>query len=246
MDDPSVGRQTALLVEALATIEKASSAIKRSTTKVVSISDVARERRKVKSVIESCTHHEIPSVHDTLRFFDRYMRLHPQFAHGVKLANEAKTVLNVYQSVSDRFYSRCCEAEMNARKDFSPDSSDGEELAEKAPFLESSGISTQRQEFEVNLHDEIVAERNKEVREIAESVRDIHEIFVHINELVGEQGDKLQIVDDQVNASEQATRSAAEQLQMARDAQDKSRRNQVLLLIIVIVVVGFVIAVMLS
>ncbi|CUE76151.1 SNARE protein, putative [Bodo saltans] len=243
MEDPTVARQSALLVEALGAIEKASSGIRRSTSKVVSTADIVKERRKVRSLIEACTLHEVPSVQDALRFFDRYMRLHPEFNRGMKLAGEAKSVLNSYQTASDKFYAKCCEVEAADRRDSSQ--SDAEELTEKASFLDPRGTS-QRHEFEQNLHDDIVSERNKEVREIAESVRDIHEIFVHINELVGEQGGQLEIIDSQVAASESATRNAADQLRMARDAQDKSRRNQVVLLIIVVIIVGLVIAVMVS
>jgi hypothetical protein len=243
MEDPSVARQSKALIEALAAIEKACSGIRRSSSKVVSMSDVAKERKKVRNLIETCTHQEVPSVHDALRFFDRYLRLHPDFNRGLKLANEAKNVLNSYQLACDNFYAKCCDVEAASRRNDSPDDS-GEELTEKVSFLDSK--VSQRHEFEANLHDEIVAERNKEVREIAESVRDIHEIFLHINELVGEQGSQLEVIDGQIAASEAATRSAANQLRMARDAQDKSRRNQVVLLVIVIVVVGLVVAVMAS
>jgi hypothetical protein len=245
MEDPSVARQSKALIEALAAIDKACSGIRRSTSKVVSMSDVAKERKKVRNLIETCTHQEVPSVHDALRFFDRYLRLHPDFNRGLKLANEAKTVLNSYQLACDTFYAKCCDVEAASRRNDSPDDS-GEELTEKVSFLDSRDKVSQRHEFEANLHDEIVAERNKEVREIAESVRDIHEIFLHINELVGEQGSQLEVIDGQIAASEAATRSAANQLRMARDAQDKSRRNQVVLLVIVIVVVGLVVAVMAS
>jgi hypothetical protein len=253
MEDPSLARQTASLVEALAAIEKATSGMRRSTTKLAAARDIAKERKKVKILIDNCTHEEVPAVYDALRFLDKYLRLHTDYSRGVKLMNESKTVLAAYQLASDNFYAKCCEVEANERKSsrFSTQNEEedlnGEELSEKVPFLDGApSANSQRQIFEQNLHDEIMEERNREVREIAESVRDIHEIFGHINELVGEQGDKLQVVDDHISASERATRNAAEQLRQARDAQDRSRRNQVILLIVVIIVVGIVIAVMTS
>jgi syntaxin 7 len=75
-------------------------------------------------------------------------------------------------------------------------------------------------------------------------VRDIHEIFTHINELIGEQGDALEHVEENLQSSEQATRNAAEQLRKARDAQDSARRNQILLIMAVVIVVGIIVAVL--
>lgn len=253
MDDPSLTRQTASLVEALAAIEKSTSGIKRSTTKLASARDIAKERRKVRGLIDACTQHEVPAVYDALKFLDKYLRLHPDYTNGVKLAKESRIVLASYQLACDNFYTKCCDVEAAERKVLSSRSAlqhddedgGGEELSEKDPFLGGAAHPvSQRRVFEQSLHDEIVEERNREVREIAESVRDINEIFTHINEILGEQGEKLQVVDEQISASERATKSAAEQLRLARDAQDRSRRNQVILLIIVVIVVGIVVAVM--
>lgn len=249
MDDPSLSRQSALLVDALNAIDKIASSFKRSTTKVISVKDMKKEREKVRALVEGATKHELPAIHDAVKFLDRYLRLHPNHTTSFKLINDAKVALSTYQSSCDSFYQRCCEIERKTEaqcRKGAPggDSDEDVQLSEKAPFLTSSSSSSQRQQFESVLHDEIMEERNREVREIAESVRDINEIFSHIHELVGEQGEKLSHVEENLQDSERSTRNASEQLRLAREAQDRSRRNQVVLLLIVVVVVGIIVAVL--
>lgn len=283
MEDPSLQRNSAALIEALGSIEKTNASIKRSTTKVVSVKDLSKERVKVKDLIENTTRHDIPAVYDALRFLEKYLKLHPHHAHGVKLMGDAKQVLENFEAMSDLFYKKCLAIEEGAvaqskkgskqrrganrnvnadeNDDDAPSAAD-EELTEKTPFLNSDASVTkaqraanerpstavvqvtQRDEFERNLHQEIMEERNREVKEIAENVKDIHEIFFHINLLLGEQGEKLDVVEDNINASERATKNAADQLRQARESQDSNRRNQIIIFLIVVIVVGIVVAVM--
>ena len=103
---------------------------------------------------------------------------------------------------------------------------------------------TTKEEFEKQLHDEIMRDRASELKEIAENVRDINEIFHHIHDLVGEQGAALEVVDEQTDAALQSTKNATEQLRQAAKASDQSRRQQVCLLFAFFIVLAVIVAVL--
>jgi predicted transcriptional regulator len=51
---------------------------------------------------------------------------------------------------------------------------------------------SEKEKFERELHAELMRDREREVKELCDNIKDINEIFGHINELVGEQGEKLE------------------------------------------------------
>lgn len=288
--DPSLQRNTEMLVTALKHVDRASTSIRRSTAKLVTRDDIQRERNRVKPVIDETALTHIPQIHDSLKFFQRYLKLHKQFAKGIKLVEEAKTTLDAFEDCSALFYAKCCDVDSrlsasngNAtgatssssavvvvqgrgggssskrrrgrrdvyRMEEGEDDTDNtheeqELLSREQQQQQQQKLVDQRESFERRLHDEIMQERNREVMEIAESVKDIHDIFQHIHELVEEQGEKLDEVEGDLLKTEESTRQAAEQLRMAKDAADRSTQHRILIILLVVLFIGAIVYVMLA
>ncbi|AAZ10588.1 syntaxin, putative [Trypanosoma equiperdum] len=250
MDDPSWQRNCDMLTHALQSLERSTSQIKRSTNKLVTLRDIAQERDKVKKVTSAANAKDVHAVHDALAFLEKYMRLHPTQlrGQGVKLSTEAQVVLENYKKSCDVFYKKCISLEESLRKNSATtrvrigtgDGSDVDDFDDEGESLLPRGAtagSAQRQAFEDDLHNEIMAERVRETSEIAESVRDINELFNHINSLVAEQGVGLEIIEENVTRSSAATRNAVGHLQQARDSQQRSGRDKMFIFLIVVLMI---------
>ncbi|KAF8276151.1 putative syntaxin [Trypanosoma cruzi] len=251
MEDPSWRRNCDLLTDALQSLERSTLQIRRSTNKLTTLRDIARERERVKQVTGRTNAKEVHAIQDALGLMEKYMRLNPAQlrGQGVKLTTEARVALEKYQKSCDAFYRKCISVEESLRSgrgttrvkmlSGTPASSDAEDVDENSDLLQrgAAGTFTQREMFERDLHDEIMAERRRETSEIAENVKDINEIFNHIHLMVEEQGDTLDTIEGNVGVAQQATRNAADSLRQAQRYQENPRRNKFLLLLVLFLAV---------
>ncbi|CCW59531.1 unnamed protein product [Phytomonas sp. EM1] len=230
-----------LLANALQSLDRKTASIRRSTNKVVSIKDINKERERVKQATSTANSSDVQVIQDQLRQVERLIKLDSNLNMGdVKLINEAKSTLNAYQSACDKFYRKCIAVEEASREKKSSrtlsslhDRSYAEEGDSTLPLLKDGSAATAKTAFEDDLYQEIMAERVKETQEIADSVKDIHEIFVNINEMVEEQGGQLETVNANVSASERATFNANENLRRAHQYQENSYSNKLLLIFVI-------------
>ncbi|EPY40909.1 hypothetical protein AGDE_03017 [Angomonas deanei] len=81
-----------------------------------------------------------------------------------------------------------------------------------------------------------MAERARETQEIAESVRDINDIFQQVNEMVGEQGIKLDLVDRNISVAQTSTSNGVNQLRRANAYQQDSSNNNCLFFLLLAIV----------
>eukprot|EP00672_Neobodo_designis_P019470 CAMPEP_0174841270 /NCGR_PEP_ID=MMETSP1114-20130205/9208_1 /TAXON_ID=312471 /ORGANISM="Neobodo designis, Strain CCAP 1951/1" /LENGTH=293 /DNA_ID=CAMNT_0016075451 /DNA_START=58 /DNA_END=939 /DNA_ORIENTATION=+ len=102
---------------------------------------------------------------------------------------------------------------------------DGDDDDEEGTALvpQSSGSASQQQQqreaFQIDVYDDIMRERSREVAEIAENIRDVHEIFQHISVLVREQGEEIEKIESNVDGTaDEVTRGRIE-LERARQHQ---------------------------
>lgn len=110
-----------------------------------------------------------------------------------------------------------------------------EEGIEGKPLLK---VENAKEKFERELHAELMRDREREVKELCENINDINEIFGHINELVGEQGDKLEHgIAIGIEDAERRTRQGAEALEQARQHNTSAQRRQLCMLISAVVLV---------
>ncbi|XP_078092467.1 syntaxin-16 isoform X5 [Mustelus asterias] len=83
----------------------------------------------------------------------------------------------------------------------------------------------------------MVEEREKEIRQIVQSISDLNEIFRELASMIVEQGTILDQIDYNVEQSCIKTEEGLQQLQKAEQYQKKNRKMLVILILFVIVVV---------
>lgn len=100
---------------------------------------------------------------------------------------------------------------------------------------------------EVDFQENLIIEREGEIRQIEQSVGELNELFRDVAHIVREQGDMLDTIDVNVENTLQDTRGADVELRSASRYQ-KAARNKAccLLLILAIVLVIIVLAVVLG
>jgi hypothetical protein len=106
---------------------------------------------------------------------------------------------------------------------------DEDEDATEASTLVSRGGSgpgqqhQQQETFQVDVYDDIMRERSREVAEIAENIRHIHEIFEHISVMVAEQGEQVDQIATQVDHAADDVRRGRIELEQAKQHQEANR-----------------------
>lgn len=241
MDDPGWLRSCASLTKSLNELERRTSIIRRSTNKVITIKDINKEREKVKQTTSVANSTDVQGIQDELRLMERFIQLNPSLnMEGAKLMEAAGSALQQYQRARDDFFQKCIQVEEANRSKQSSLSNrafadDADESGEADALLQA-GTETQRVQFERDLRAEIMAERQRETQQIAENVKDINEIFQHMNQLIGEQGVQLEMVDNNITRAEEATRRANQHLQQAHSYQESNCGNKALFILVLILV----------
>lgn len=87
----------------------------------------------------------------------------------------------------------------------------------------------------------VVEEREREIRQIVQSISDLNEIFRDLAGMVVEQGTVLDRIDFNVEQACVKTEDGLKQLQKAEQYQKKNRKMLVILILFVIVVVLIII-----
>ena len=260
--DPGWARTLGSLSGALASLDKATGSIKRTTKRVATASDVGEAKAKVDAIVLKAGQSDISLIHSMLQLVEKYARLHAHARiEAAKAAGDARMYLDRFQTACDAFEQRCAAAAKTAPSAAkerqrrlqqgggglsSPGSSvtgrsddEGEELlavAQKGP--------TQRERFEQELHEDALRDRSRDVREILDNVTDINEIFQHINQLVGEQGEQLDTVAVNVENAEEKTRKGVENLREAQRQQRQTKCAQLAAFFVVFVFLAIVLAVL--
>ncbi|KPA80261.1 putative mitochondrial QA-SNARE protein [Leptomonas pyrrhocoris] len=251
MTDPSWRRTCNALTEQLQKLEQKVSVIRRITFRRSSADDIKKEREEVKKITREAKATDVQDIRKTVRLMERFIVLDKNLSdEGRKLAKDAEKTLQEYENACNEFYSKCIDSKGGrggqggrAQQRAFRDASDDEAGSEVASLLVTE--PPQRVQFERDLYEELMLERQRETGEIADNVRDIHEIFQHINGMVNEQGEQLDVVDSNVSAAERATRNASQHLRRAQQYQTTSSRNKLLficmMVMLVIVCVGLLI-----
>lgn len=228
-EDLSWRRNSHLLTRSLHSLQKKITGIQRSTKKLITVADINQEREKIRETTRRANTEDVAAIHEAVRQMERFMEIHPCFTvEGIKLMGDSQQTLKDYQQSCDAFYNACISVEQkysNRQSYLSEDSEKSEldeEIDESTTLLLKGNQQTQRLRYEQELHDEIVAELERETNEIAENVRDVNIIFSHITKLVMDQGVQINEIDRSLETTVQATRSGNEQLRRAAEYESKS------------------------
>jgi t-SNARE complex subunit (syntaxin) len=119
--------------------------------------------------------------------------------------------------------------------------------AERQQRLQQEYQPQLAEQGEVDFQENLIIEREGEIRQIEQSVGELNELFRDVAHIVREQGDMLDTIDVNVENTLQDTRGADVELRSASRYQ-KAARNKAccLLLILAIVLVIIVLAVVLG
>jgi t-SNARE complex subunit (syntaxin) len=100
---------------------------------------------------------------------------------------------------------------------------------------------------EVDFQESLIIERESEIRNIEQNVGELNELFRDVAHMVHEQGAQLDIIEDNVETTHDASRGAHTNLKQASNYQKSARSKAcILLLILAIVLVIIILAVVLD
>lgn len=100
---------------------------------------------------------------------------------------------------------------------------------------------------EVDFQENLIVERESEIRNIEQSVGELNELFRDVAHMVHEQGAQLDIIEENVEVTHDASRGAHVNLKQASNYQKSARSKAcILLLILAIVLVIIILAVVLD
>ena len=228
--DPAWQRMRDTLSQALGALDRQSNAIKRTTERLFSLKDVAEARKKVEGIILEC-HDHVAQIHDSTAMLEKYVRLNPTVkTHAVKLCRDAQWSVENLQALRNGFVVKVTQLEKAGQKDANRRSRKDDEDEMTRQHSEGSELLAEERtaaplKLDDNISEELQKERTKEMTEIADNLEDIQEIFQHIHTLVGEQGEALEVIDENVTDAEARTRRGAEDLRKARSYQSDARRK---------------------
>lgn len=118
------------------------------------------------------------------------------------------------------------------------------ERQQQAQLLEEPQLA---QQGEVDFQENLIIEREGEIRQIEQSVGELNELFRDVAHIVREQGDVLDVIDVNVENTLTDTRGADVELRSASKYQKAARSKACcLLLILAIVLIIVILAVVLS
>lgn len=80
---------------------------------------------------------------------------------------------------------------------------------------------------EMTVEDNLLIERNKEIKKIEQDLMDINEIMGSLNLMVVEQGEMINLAEQNVEESVESTTIAVEHLKSAEEIEIKTRRTTV-------------------
>lgn len=121
---------------------------------------------------------------------------------------------------------------------------------EGSPTASRSGAQQQQllqeqprlaEQSEVDFQESLIIEREAEIRNIEQSVGELNELFRDVAHMISEQGETLDIIDQNVESTRDNTKNADQQLRTAARHQKSARGKACCLLIILVVVLTVII-----
>jgi len=110
---------------------------------------------------------------------------------------------------------------------------------------EESLVQAQAMEDDIQFNEQIVQERNREIREIETAVVEVGQIFQDLAAMVNEQGVMVDNIEANISSSVEATSTGVVQLEGAEEYQIRARKKCVCISIIVVVAVAIIVIVIL-
>lgn len=105
---------------------------------------------------------------------------------------------------------------------------------------QSTLLQTKQKQRSTGLHDATIAQREREIEDIAQGIIDLANIFQELQSMVIDQGTMLDRIDYNVERMATDVKEADKELKVATGYQKKSTKRKVILLLILLVVGMFI------
>ncbi|KIV88892.1 hypothetical protein PV10_08523 [Exophiala mesophila] len=243
-DDPAFSSLTedlsTRLFELVSNISRLSNEIARLGTK----RDTQRARERVHDLLEE-TRDGFKEVGEGIKRAQTWSDLNPSQRYtNQKLSREFASALSEFQVVQRRAMEKERASKAALEEEASAQSPTGQGQQQQLQTLEEPRLA---QQSEVDYQENLIIEREGEIRQIEQSVGELNELFRDVAHIVREQGDMIDAIDVNVENTLTDTRGADIELRSASRYQ-KAARNKAccLLLIIGIVLLIVILAVVLG
>lgn len=163
-----------------------------------------------------------------------------------KLQREFKASLTEFQQLQKQALEKEKASAQAARAALQDVSSPSEEQGEFGGQQQQEQLRLANQD-DVDFQESLIIERESEIRNIEQSVGELNELFRDVAHMVHEQGAQLDIIEENVEVTHDASRGAHVNLKQASNYQKSARSKAcILLLILAIVLVIIILAVVLD
>ncbi|ETI22325.1 hypothetical protein G647_06399 [Cladophialophora carrionii CBS 160.54] len=194
--------------------------------------DTERGRERIHDLLEE-TREGFKEAGDGVKRAQAWPDLNPALRYtNQKLSREFASALSEFQVVQRRAIERERASKAALEESQSAQSPSGEGQQQRQ-LLEEPRLAEQS---EVDFQENLIIEREGEIRQIEQSVGELNELFRDVAHLVRDQGDMLDAIDVNVENTLTDTRGADVELRSASRYQ-KSARNKACCLLVILAVV---------
>ncbi|KAJ9607840.1 SNAP receptor [Cladophialophora chaetospira] len=198
--------------------------------------DTERGRERIHDLLEE-TRDGFKEVGDGVKRAQSWSDLNPSQRYtNQKLSREFASALSEFQVVQRRAIERERASKAALEEAQSGQSPSGEGQQQRQ-LLEEPQLAEQS---EVDFQENLIIEREGEIRQIEQSVGELNELFRDVAHLVRDQGDMLDAIDVNVENTLTDTRGADVELRSASRYQ-KSARNKACCLLVILAVVMLIV-----
>ncbi|KAG9190494.1 SNARE domain-containing protein [Alternaria panax] len=246
-DDPEFRDFADKLSDDLFALTRNVARLSQETAKLGTKHETARVRERVKTTVEE-TSEKFKELGEGLKKITTWPDVGPsqKFTQS-KLQREFKASLTEFQHLQKQALEKEKQSAQAARTALQDVTSPSEERGgEFGQQQEQEQLRLANQD-EVDFQESMIIERESEIRNIEQSVGELNELFRDVAHMVHEQGAQLDIIEENVETTHDASRGAHVNLKQASNYQKSARSKAcILLLILAIVLVIIILAVVLD
>ncbi|KAF1960100.1 SNARE domain-containing protein [Byssothecium circinans] len=245
-DDPEFREFSSKLGDDLFSLTSDLSRLSQELHKLGTSRETARVRERVKTTIEE-TSDKFKEIGERLKKLTTWPDVGPsQKFTQAKLSREFKATLTEFQQLQRQALEKEKASASAARAAFQDQTSPTEERGGFGQQQEQEQLRLASQD-EVDFQEQLIIERESEIRNIEQSVGELNELFRDVAHMVHEQGAQLDIIEENVEVTHDASRGAHVNLKQANNYQKSARSKAcILLLILALVLVIIILAVVLD
>ncbi|KAJ4403569.1 SNAP receptor [Didymella pomorum] len=245
-DDPEFRDFASKISDELFALTRNVARLSTEISKLGTKQETARVRERVKSTTDE-TADKFKEIGEDVKKIAQWHDVGPsqKFTQS-KLSREFKASLTEFQQLQKQALEKERASASAARAALDDQASPSAERTQFSQQQEQEQLRLASQD-EVDFQESLIIERESEIRNIEQSVGELNELFRDVAHMVHEQGAQLDIIEENVEVTHDASRGAHINLKQASNYQKSARSKAcILLLILAIVLVIIILAVVLD